>query len=213
MQEQPRESRRIGQLLVKEGVIDEAQLEQGLNIQAEQKAYKPLGEILRELGFVSRSKLRDVILKYQKQILLGELLVKMGVISESQLTRALYLQKHNSKKLGQILAENGLVTRSGLAEALCVQLCVSGIDKSSVVPDKNLFSSVNVPFLRRRRVMPLKYDKAAGVLTALVEDPTDKEAIADLGKIFKAEVEPVVLRSGNIEHLLDELLDMWCMAR
>jgi len=213
MQEQAKEGKQIGRLLVKEGLIDEAQLEQALKVQEQQQTYKPLGEILRQLGFVSGRKLRDAILKYQKQIPLGELLVKMGVISEFQLTQALFLQKHSTKKLGQILAEKGLVTRSGLAEALCVQLGISGIDKTAVVPDRSLFENVNASFLRRRKVMPLKYDKETRVLTVLVEDPTDKEAIADLEKLFKAEVEPVVLRTGNIEHLLDEILDMWNMSR
>jgi type IV pilus assembly protein PilB len=213
MQDQPLESKRIGELLLKEGVIDEKQLEQALNVQTQQSVYKPLGEILKELGFVSRDKLQDVILKYRKQIPLGELLVKMGVISEFQLMQALFAREHGTKKLGQILAEKGLVTRSRLAEALCVQLGISGIDETSVLPDKNLFDNLNATFLRRRRVLPLKYDKDRQVLTVLVEDPTDKETIADLEKLFKAKVEPVMLRSGNIDHLLDEILDMWHMSR
>jgi type IV pilus assembly protein PilB len=213
MQEQPLESKRIGQLLVKEGVIDEKQLEQALTVQAQQAVYKPLGEILRELGFVSRDKLQDVILKYRKQIPLGELLVKMGVITEFQLMQALFAREQGSKKLGQVLAEKGLVTRSRLVDAICVQLGISGMDKTSVVPDKDLFENVSANFLRRRRVVPLKYDKEKRVLTVLLEDPTDKETIADLEKLFKADVEPVMLRTGNIDHVLDEILDMWHMSR
>jgi hypothetical protein len=47
----------------------------------------------------------------------------------------------------------------------------------------------------------------------LLEDPTDQETIADLEKLFKADAEPVALRTGNIDHLLDEILDMWHMSR
>jgi type IV pilus assembly protein PilB len=213
MQEQPTESKRIGQLLVKEGVIDEKQLEQALTVQSQQAEYKPLGEILRDLGFVSGGKLHSVILKYRKQIPLGELLVKMGIITELQLMQALLVRDQGSKKLGQILAEKGLVTRSRLVEALCVQLGISGIDKTSVLPDKELIENVNTAFLRRRRAVPLKYDKDRRVLTVLLEDPTDKETIADLEKLFKAEVEPVMLRTGNVDHLLDEIFDMWNMSR
>jgi hypothetical protein len=213
MQEQPVESKRIGQLLVKEGLIDEKQLEQALAVQAQQSTYKPLGEILKELGFVSRNKLHDVITKYRKQIPLGGLLVKMGVISEFQLMQALLAREQGSKKLGQILAEKGLVTRSRLADALCVQLGISGVDKASVIPDKELLENVNSAFLRRRRVVPLKYDKDRRVLTVLLEDPTDKETIADLEKLFKANVEPVILRTGTIDHVLDEILDMWHASR
>jgi MshEN domain len=213
MEEQPMESKRIGQLLVKEGVIDEKQLEEALTLQAQQTAYKPLGEVLRELGFVSRVQLQDALVKYRKQIPLGELLVKMGVISDFQLMQALFARERGSKKLGQILAEKGYVTRSRLVDALCLQLGISGIDGRSILPDKDIFNNVNAAFLRRRRVVPLKYDKDRRVLTVLLEDPTDKETIADLEKIFKAEVEPVMLRTGNIDHLLDEIFDMWHRSR
>ena len=213
MQDQSIENKRIGRLLVKEGVINEGQLEQALTMQAQKPAYMPLGEILRELGFVSRRKLHDVLLKYQKQIPLGELLVKMGVISDYQLAKALSVQRHSSKKLGQILAEKGFVTRSHLVDAICVQLGISGIDEKSVLPDKELFDNVNATFLRKQRVMPLKYDKNTRILTVLLEDPTAKETIADLEKLFKADIEPVMLRTGAVDHLLDELFDMWHLSR
>jgi type IV pilus assembly protein PilB len=212
-QDQPIESKRIGQLLVKEGIIDEKQLEQALIVQGQQTTYKPLGEILRDLGFVSSRKFHDVLLKYQKQIPLGELLVKMGVITYQQLTQALLSKKDGSKRLGQILVEKGLVTRSRLVDALCVQLGIPGMDKKSVLPDKALFDNISPSFLRRKRAMPLKYDKENRVLTVLLEDPTDKETIADLEKLFKADIEPVMLRTGSINHLLDEILDMWHMSR
>jgi type IV pilus assembly protein PilB len=207
------EDKRIGQLLVKEGVIDERQIEQALTAQAQQAIYKPLGEILRELGFISRRKLHDVLLKYQKQIQLGKILVKMGIISDYQLMQVLFMQEHRSKKLGQLLAEKGFVTRSNLVDAICLQLGISGIHEKSVVPDKDLLDTVNIAFLRRRRVMPLKYDKNSRILTVLMEDPTDRETIADLEKLFKADIEPLMLRTGTVDNLLDELFDMWHLSR
>lgn len=207
------EDMRIGQLLAREGVIDEKQIGQALTVQAQQAIYKPLGEILRELGFISRRKLHDVLLKYQKQIPLGELLVKVGVISDYQLMQVLFMQEHRSEKLGQLLAEKGFVTRSNLVDAICVQLGISGIDEKSVIPDKDLLGAVNVAFLRRRSVVPLKYDKNSRILTVLMEDPTDRGTIADLEKLFKADVEPVMLRTGAVNNLLDELFDMWHLSR
>ena len=213
MQDQSLYSTKIGQLLVMEGVIDERQLELALARQAQQPTYKPLGEVLRELGFVSRRTLHDVLLKYRKQIPLGELLVKMGAISDHQLIQALDVQKHSAKKLGEILTEKGFVTRSRLIDAICMQLGIRGIDEGAVLADRDLVSTVSASFLRKSRAMPLKYDKNSRVLTVLLEDPTDKETIANLEKLFKADVEPVMLRTRAIDHLLDEILDMWHLAR
>src|SRR5208283_494596 len=154
MHDQSQDERKIGQLLVRQGVIDRTQLEQALATQAQEATYKPLGEVLRMLGFVTRRALHDVLLKYRKQILLGELLVKMGIISDGQLTQALEAQAGGTKKLGQILTEMGFVTRSRLADALCIQLGISGMELGESLPDSELLGKVSITFLRRKRVMP-----------------------------------------------------------
>ena len=48
---------RLGKLLVQEGLIDEGQLKQALAEQKNQEAYMPLGEVCRELGFISSFRL------------------------------------------------------------------------------------------------------------------------------------------------------------
>ena len=208
MQDQSPDSTKIGQLLLREGAIDGRQLEQALTIQAQHATYRPLGEILREPGFVSRRTLHDVLFKYRKQIPLGELLVKMGVIFDYQLLQALKAQEHSTKKLGQILVEKGFVTQSYLAYAISMQLGISRIDPGTALGDKALLGKVNTTFLQSKRVIPLRYNKDNHVLTVLMEDPTDKETIMDLEKIFKADVEPVMLRAGTIGDLLNGLLDI-----
>ena len=209
MHDQSQDERKIGQLLVRQGVIDRTQLEQALTMQAQEATYRPLGEVLRMLGFVTRRALHDVLLKYRKQILLGELLVKMGIISDGQLTQALEAQAGGTKKLGQILTEIGFVTRSRLADALCIQLGISGMELGESLPDSELLGKVSITFLRRKRVMPLRFDRDNRLLTVVMEDPTDRETIMDLEKIFKADVEPIMLRAGSVDDLLDELLGMW----
>jgi type IV pilus assembly protein PilB len=209
MHDQSQDERKIGQLLVRQGVIDRTQLEQALTMQAQEATYRPLGEVLRMLGFVTRRALHDVLLKYRKQILLGELLVKMGIISDGQLTQALEAQTGSTKRLGQILTDMGFVTRSLLADALCIQLGISGMELGESLPDSELLGKVSITFLRRKRVMPLRFDRDNRLLTVLMEDPTDREAIMDLEKTFKADVEPIMSRAGSVDDLLDELLGMW----
>ncbi len=89
---------RVGELLVKRGLLDEGQLEEALSVQRSLTRYKPLGEICKELGFISGRVLRDILSRYQKQILLGELLNKMGILSDDQLNEALQEQRKTGKK-------------------------------------------------------------------------------------------------------------------
>jgi len=213
MHEQTPDREKIGQLLIREGAIDESQLEQALAIQAEQATYRPLGEILGGLGFISGRVFHDVLLKYRKQIRLGELLVKMRVITDDRLAEALKAQNHTKKKLGQILVDWGCVTRSRLVDALSVQLGVPGMDHIADAPDEGLLGNVSTAFLRSKKALPLGYDTDNRVLHVLMEDPTDKETITDLEKIFKIDIEPIMLRKDSVEHVFDELFDVWHRAR
>jgi hypothetical protein len=201
------DDKKIGQLLIREGVIDGTQLAQALTIQAQDAMYRPLGEILRMLGFVTGRRLRDVLLRYRKQILLGDLLVKMGVLSPHQLVQALEARVTSTKRLGQILTEMGFVTRSRLADALCDQLGISGMEPGESLPDTELLAKVSATFLRNNKVVPLRFDEDNRLLTVLMEDPTDQETVMDLEKAFKAEVEPIMLLSGSVGDVLDESLD------
>lgn len=210
---QPLDSKRIGQLLLYERLIDEGQLEHALAAQAQQSVYKPLGEVLKELGFISRRELRDILSKHRKQILLGDLLVSMGVISPDQLKQALSMRKNSRKRLGQILVELGFITRSHLVDAICTQLGVEGVHRKDANADRELLNKANVAFLRQKRIIPLKYDRISNVLTVLMEDPSDAETITDLKKMFTTETEPVMLRDATVAHLLDDILDVWRLAR
>jgi type IV pilus assembly protein PilB len=199
----------IGQLLIQEGHIDEEQLQSALAEQARLEQYRPLGEILVARGSVSKRVLHNVILKHRKQIRLGELLVKMGIITVEQLMGALEIQGRSAKRLGQVLAERQLVTRFQLVNAICIQLGISNMGTEMGHVDKELLDKVNTAFLRKRRVVPLRYTNDNRVLMVLMEDPTDGEAIADLEKMFRAEIEPVMLRDGSIDQVLGGILDIW----
>jgi hypothetical protein len=56
-----------------------------------------------------------------KRVLLGELLIDKGVISEADLTAALEHQHEDGRPLGQILLEMGVITEGDLARSLAGQ--------------------------------------------------------------------------------------------
>jgi type IV pilus assembly protein PilB len=204
---------RVGELLVKLGFLDERQLEQALKVQEESIKYKPLGEICKELGFISRPDLRNILLRYRKQILLGELLSRMGVISESQLKEALREQKKSGDKLGQILVKKGILTSSALIDSVCIQLGITKIHPKKEMIDRDLLNTANESYFRKKRVVPLRLDKEKRILMVVMEDPTDSETIGDLQKMFNAAIEPAICPSGETELLLKEIFDVWFDSR
>jgi type IV pilus assembly protein PilB len=204
---------RVGELLVKLGFLDDGQLERALAVQKEQKNYKPLGEICKELGFISGHQLRDILSRYQKQILLGELLSKMGVVSDEQLNQALQEQKRSGEKLGHILVRKGIMPSSVLIDALCLQLGITRIHPKKENIDRSLLNKANHAYFQKKRVVPFHLDKEKRILTVAMEDPTDSETIGDLQKMFGAAIEPVLCGPGEIEIIMDQIADAWFDAR
>ena len=213
MTTKPGHEMKLGELLLRLGLVTDKQFEQAFLIQQQQDQYKPIGEILRELGFISRTALRDVLHRYGKQMQLGKLLVKMGAISETMLLRGLLLQQRSPDKLGNILVRTSEISPTVLADALSIQLTVPAIKPDPDLMDKELLKEVNANFLYRYHVIPVSRNVRERTVTVIMEDPLDMEALVGLEKIFKEKIEPAILTHGEIKLVLDALLDPWGWAR
>ncbi|MEN6616815.1 MAG: hypothetical protein ABFD12_09685 [Syntrophorhabdus sp.] len=207
--DKPLRELRVGELLVKLGYLTESQINEALAFRDRQTTYKPLGEILKDLGFISGKKLRDILFRYHKEILLGELLLKWGAISPDQLYEALREQEKTGMKLGKILVKKGNISPSVLVDALCITLGITKLHPRKDLIDKKLLDKASLQYYQKKRIVPLSLDPAARVAKVVMEDPTDTETIGDLEKMFGAEIEPVICSPGEIDHVLSRALDVW----
>jgi len=98
---------------------------------AEQKySGEKIGDILVRLGLLTELQVK-LILSFQSDqgkatdspLRLGNLLVKTGQITESNLEYALNKQKTSYKKLGDILIDEGYVSSSCVAHGIKLQKC------------------------------------------------------------------------------------------
>jgi type IV pilus assembly protein PilB len=195
---------KIGELLVEEGYLTKEQLEQALAKQKELPAYKPLGAICVDLGFISRIDLTRILKKYKKRIYLGELFVNLGLITLDQLTEALERQKKSGKKLGAILIEMGLINEEDLVNCLSIQLGIPKIYPDIHLIDQSLVREVSQAYLRRNRILPaFRQDK---VVTVITDDPLAENILADLKSIFRCEIELAIASTSQILKALDQIL-------
>jgi hypothetical protein len=133
--------REFGELLVADGLLTEDQLESALAEQA--SSGRLLGEIVVGNGYVSAVALARVLsLQHGVELEapveetlpaeapynederwrpLGRILVELEFLTETQLARALALQREDHGRLGEILVSRGLVSRAELAQALAEQ--------------------------------------------------------------------------------------------
>ncbi|MEE9566569.1 MAG: ATPase, T2SS/T4P/T4SS family [Desulfobacteria bacterium] len=197
------EKAKIGSVLVSEGYITQAQLDETLSKQKETREYLPLGQLCVQLGYLSETELSRILKAHKYKVYLGELLVNMSLITPSQLDQALEQQKTSGKKIGEVLCEAGLIKEEQLVQALSTQL---GIPK--IIPDINLIDTnfavqVNEAFLRRVEAVPaFKEDETATVIMA---DPLSESTIHDLERLFGCQIEPAVATRTAINELLDKL--------
>lgn len=200
---------RIGELLVEHGFITEGQLERALKAQKECTPYKPLGEVCKDLGLISRTSLRNFLSEQGKHVLLGDLLLKMGVISEDNLIAVLATQEETKEKLGEILVRKSFISQEALTKALGIQLTIPTLEPESELVDVDLVHEVSSKFLYNKKVIPVCRKQVEGVIMVAMDDPLDHETILDLEKIFNARIEPAMLTHGEISSLLDTVFDSW----
>jgi hypothetical protein len=134
--------RQLGELLVAEQLLTDDELEQALAEQA--KTGRLLGQILVNNGYLSAFSLARILSEQHGVHLesakpaevaphapeppleqawrpLGKVLVELEFLTESQLERALTMQREEGGKLGEILVSRGLLSGSELAQALAEQ--------------------------------------------------------------------------------------------
>lgn len=194
----------LGKSLLKENIITPNQLQHALQLQQESLDKKLLGEILLDLGYVTKRQLREVSRKYHFRIQIGALLVENGYITEEQLRQALSKQQTVHRPLGEILMEDGILDEEQLAKAISQQL-----DYPYFVPDKRtvdtkLLALFPSAFLRQHIVLPLY--KNNDIVTVLVHNPLDPQMLQTLNSILKERFELAVGPKSVIKNVLREIM-------
>ena len=115
--------KRLGDILVEEGVLVREEVDKLLELQASQAAgeRQPLGKLAVELGFLSERRLRDLLDLHGKRLSLGELLVSRGLVTAVQIETALAIQGERGGLLGEVLVELGSIDEFSLTSVLAEQ--------------------------------------------------------------------------------------------
>lgn len=172
----------IGQLLVKEGLITEEQLNRALRIQSLLEQPKHLSDILIELGYTTRQSINHAITKHGGSLRLGDLLIEQGIITQETLNSALALQREKGIKLGEALIELGAINERTLLRNLAHQMGVPYIEPELPMIDLRLLQGVSPAFMRKYKFIPFAKGED-GVVTVIVGDIHDEEirrAVEDL---------------------------------
>ncbi|MDE1920744.1 MAG: Flp pilus assembly complex ATPase component TadA [Candidatus Omnitrophica bacterium] len=141
------------------------------------------------------------------RVRIGDLLIKQGLITESQLQEALNLQKQQKGlRLGEVLLQTGAIKEEDFAVVLGSHLSLpfasyaSGLLKPKT--DQDLDKLVNYDFARKNLVLPL--NKNLHSLTCAVFDPLDYFILDNLKILTGCDLNLVIGTKTDISRAINE---------
>jgi MshEN domain len=201
--QQPEATLRLGDLLMSEGLLTPAQLEEALRVQRKPDSYALLGHILIAQKIVSRDQLLSVLERHRRSSKLGNILLKSGEINPTQLENALVEQRRTGQALGDVLLRLGYTTEERLRMALCRQFHIQFFNLDAMILDPALRNLVNEKFAMKHRAVPVA--RVGNLLVLAMDDPTQTRTIDDLQRSTGLKIEVITSTSAHITRALERL--------
>ncbi len=147
----------------------------------------------------------------KKRIMLGELLLRAGVITEQQLKTALAEQKKWGGKLGSLLVDLNFLDEDMLVKALSKQLGLPRVDFSGLIVSREALAKLDAEFAERHQVLPISYNVRKNQLVVAMADPRNLEILDELGfktgsKVLAAIAGEKALASAIREYYLSDAI-------
>ncbi len=136
---------------------------------------------------------------------LGDILVKDGIISEEQLSKALSLQKDSGSKLGAILIAQGWLKEDQLFKVLEEQYEIPYIDINTIYIDPKVPKLISEILARKHMSIPIRIDK--NKLTIAMVDPLDIIAKDDIRITTGLEIDVVISAQQDIARAINRFYD------
>lgn len=108
---------------------------------------------------------------------LDQILLRMGLVDEAQLRRALERQRQRGGRLGTHLVETRAVTPEQLVMALSEQSGMPSVVPTEDSIDRTLLEQLPPGFVTEYAVLPLQIDAERGSLSLAVADPADPTGV------------------------------------
>ncbi|MBX7244321.1 MAG: Flp pilus assembly complex ATPase component TadA [Candidatus Sumerlaeaceae bacterium] len=195
---------KLGEALIKEGVISKQQLQYALQLQQESPGKKRIGDILLQLNYCTKRQLREISKKYNHRLQIGQLLVDCGLVTEEQVQAALEQQLTSKLPLGEILTKTEVVTDEQLAQAISQQLDYPYIVPHKRLVDRNVLKLFSAPFLKMNSVLPMFKD--GDVVTVVVSNPLDQGLTRMLDKTLSGNYDLAIAPKAVVDAVLNDVL-------
>lgn len=108
---------------------------------------------------------------------LGTMLVERGLLDGAQLEEALKIGSESGERLGEVIVRLGWVSEEDLARVLADQWQLRYLDRSGISFDANALSRISREEATRLEALPMRFDHDGAMMVALAE-PTEARLLA-----------------------------------
>jgi len=142
-------------------------------------------------------------MRKKQKMRLGDLLIAAGLLTDEQLNKALIVQKMTQERLGEILVKENFVTEQDIIKVLSQQLNIPYVDLALYPINMQIALSIPEHMAYKHHILAL--EKKENTLLLAMSDPLNLLAIDDIEIITKMEVNPVIVKSLDLEQKLQEI--------
>jgi type IV pilus assembly protein PilB len=137
---------------------------------------------------------------------IGEILIEMGVITRAQLEEALRVGKRTNTRVGNAIVNLGYATEQDIARALGDQYKIPSIILSTTIPDPDALKLIPEAIARRHNLIPVAIEGDS--LRVAMIDPLNVFAMDELKKIVSRTIEPLVTTETELAKAIDQYYGM-----
>jgi type II secretion system protein E len=128
---------------------------------------------------------------------LARILIQMRLIDPDEMERALFEHHKSGERLDSLMLKMGLLTEEQLLEAVARMLGLRFTRMNDLAIDPAIVARIPARLATHYKIMPIGMHE--GVLEVALSDPYDVHMLDDLRLNLRAEIEPVVAPSKDIQ--------------
>ena len=133
---------------------------------------------------------------------IGEVLLREGLISKEQLSRALQEQTQGGMRLGYCLVKLGYIDENELTKLVARQHRMPAVDLARFEVDQRILKLVPSDLATKHVILPLKRD--GRTLTVAMADPSNIAVIDDLKFITRYDIFPVLAGEFTLRNFVEK---------
>lgn len=198
----------IAGLLVASGKLTEEKLRYAKRVRQKISSPKSLIQILQELDLATADEVHEVLRANNFDIRIGDLLVELGHITQSDLNAAISIQgearsEGKPRRLGEVLVEDHFLDEETLCRILSLQLGIPHALPDDSKIQKELLPPRVLKICIESSFVPVR--DGDDLLLVLFADPTVKADVEKAQTVFGKDIKVGVATKRSIDEALDRI--------